>query len=98
MRLTAYTLEGPWQVWEGVDAWLLDGPRLLMRNGHTLDTVALPREVIGLADDSSARHVTDSRASQYRPAPEKLERDWAEPSRSRFGDSPRRRQFRGDGS
>jgi hypothetical protein len=118
VRLTAYTIEGVsdvWDTWEGVEAWMLDGSKLIMRvragGRSTVETVTLPDHVIGLADDAPPRTV-DTRSTEYRPAPGKDHRP--RPSlaereqhlhipdkplpRSRFGDSPRRRTFKGDGS
>jgi hypothetical protein len=116
MKLTAYTIEGVsdvWGTWEGVEAWRLEGPALIMRvreaGRPTLKTVQLPDHVIGLADDEPARTV-DTRSTEYRPTPGKDRRPSLTererhlhipekpPPRSRFGDSPRRRQFKGDGS
>jgi len=118
MRLTAYTIEGVsevWDSWRDVEAWMLEGPKLIMRlreSGRTvLKTVVLPRHVVGLADDGPTRvaATSDSRSTSYHPAP-KDHRSEPEPTtakqlripdrgapRSRFGDSPRRRQFKGDG-
>ena len=117
MKLTAYTIEGAsdvWDTWEGVEAWRLEGPTLIMRiremGRPALKTVQLPDHVIGLADNEPARTV-ETRSTEYRPAPGK---DRSRPSlaererhlhipdkplpHARFGDSPRRRTFKGDGS
>lgn len=125
MKLTAYTYAGPWREWSDVAGWLLSGPRLIIRRSRTrgadeIETVQLPRAVIGLADDAPATVRASSQSTQYRPDPAKAKRNFgdearlhesrdapapkrlripdAEPPRSRFGDSPRRRQFKGDGS
>jgi hypothetical protein len=114
VKLTAYTIEGAndvWAAWEGVEGWMLDGPKLIMRirrNGRAeLATVELPQHVIGLADDSPPESPAGSRSNQYRPTPEKAHRPatLAErerhlhipdkpPPRGRFGDPPRRRDYR----
>ena len=87
MRVQALCLDGTaWGEWEGVDAWLVQGPTLTLSLGRgragRLETVTLPPEVIGLVDDAPAQVVATSHATAYRPAPgkdhrPKGEREWA---------------------
>lgn len=60
MRLTAYTIMGVYEEWEDVGWWKVDGPNLHLRfrgnARHAVrDVIPLPREVVGLADDSPTR-------------------------------------------
>jgi hypothetical protein len=56
MRLTAYSITdvgGVWQTWDKVKFWQVQGPTLIVTFlDDNLQTVQLPRGVIGLADNS----------------------------------------------
>jgi hypothetical protein len=109
---TAKIVDGVWDAWENVELWMLDGPKLILRvreDGRSvLKTVQLPSHVIGLADDAPRREMSTTVEQAQR---NRAEREFRQESResgpprvpdrpttARFGDSPRRRQFRGDRS
>lgn len=71
MKLTAYSIErsdGIWRVWPDVTSWQLSGSTLLV--GHRdrrIESVALPAEVMGLADDGPNLWATAGGSPARRP-------------------------------
>lgn len=96
MRLTAYTYNRVWNAWDGVDTWIVGGSTLTMwrtvSGGRAVtESVTLPREVVGLADDSPPRPVsgawapTPPKPATSEPRPPRI------PPRERPSEKERRR-------
>lgn len=64
MKLTAYTYNRVWGAWDDVETWVVSGPMLTMflvkaKGRREAESIALPAEVVGLADDSPPRPPAD---------------------------------------